>query len=61
MGQLHHYQSHVVWQGSTAAGYAGYDQAHRAVTPPAIASGKRERQRWESTSPRLAVALRLRL
>jgi organic hydroperoxide reductase OsmC/OhrA len=33
----HRYQSHLVWRGSTAAGYRGFSRAHRVVTPPAAA------------------------
>ena len=35
MAQVHRYQSHVVWRGSTAAGPAHYDRTHQAVAPPA--------------------------
>lgn len=31
----HTYQSHLVWEGSTGAGYARYDRVHTAVAPPA--------------------------
>lgn len=35
MAQVHSYQSHVVWRGSTGAGPAHYDRTHHAVCPPA--------------------------
>ena len=31
----HEYQTHLVWEGSTGAGYARYSRDHRAVAPPA--------------------------
>ncbi len=31
----HEYQTHLVWEGSTGAGYAAYSRDHRAVAPPA--------------------------
>ena len=31
----HRYDTHLLWQGSTAAGYTHYRRAHRAVAPPA--------------------------
>ena len=31
----HTYQSHLVWEGSTGAGYAVYERAHTVVAPPA--------------------------
>lgn len=34
MARMHRYESHLVWQGSTGAGYAHYSRAHRVVTPP---------------------------
>lgn len=37
MASAHRYESHLVWGGSTSAGYAGYARAHRVVTPPADA------------------------
>jgi organic hydroperoxide reductase OsmC/OhrA len=36
-GKVHHYQAHVSWRGSTAAGYEGYGRAHEAGAPPAAA------------------------
>lgn len=35
MPQTHRYEAQVRWQGSTAAGYRGYDRTHRVSTPPA--------------------------
>lgn len=32
---VHSYQAHLLWQGSTATGYAGYGRAHQVRTPPA--------------------------
>jgi organic hydroperoxide reductase OsmC/OhrA len=34
MAQMHRYRSHLVWEGSTGAGYANYGRDHRVVTPP---------------------------
>ncbi len=34
MARMHRYESHLVWEGSTGAGYAHYSRAHRVVTPP---------------------------
>lgn len=31
----HHYQTHLVWEGSTGAGYRAYSRNHQAVAPPA--------------------------
>jgi len=31
----HTYQAHLLWEGSTAAGYDGYERAHVVSTPPA--------------------------
>lgn len=31
----HGYHTHLLWQGSTAAGYRAYPRQHRAVAPPA--------------------------
>ncbi len=30
----HEYRTHLVWQGSTGAGYRTYSRTHRAVAPP---------------------------
>lgn len=35
MTATHRYQSHLVWAGSTAAGYRDYGRTHQVVTPPA--------------------------
>ena len=35
--RTHTYQAHLLWEGSTAGGYAGYSRQHRARTPPAEA------------------------
>lgn len=32
---MHRYRAQGSWRGSTAAGYDGYDRAHRGSTPPA--------------------------
>jgi organic hydroperoxide reductase OsmC/OhrA len=32
----HTYETHLRWQGSTGAGYAGYDRSHTAIAPPAM-------------------------
>lgn len=34
---VHHYRAACSWSGSTAAGYRGYDRAHRGSAPPADA------------------------
>ncbi|MEP6696532.1 MAG: OsmC family protein [Pseudonocardiales bacterium] len=34
MAHVHRYRSHLVWEGSTAAGYRSYGREHRLVTPP---------------------------
>ncbi|PZS32371.1 MAG: osmotically inducible protein OsmC [Pseudonocardiales bacterium] len=34
MARMHRYESHLVWQGSTGVGYAGYPREHRVLTPP---------------------------
>ena len=31
----HRYEARLRWSGSTGAGWAGYDRAHRATAPPA--------------------------
>ncbi|MFY0409766.1 OsmC family protein [Solicola sp. PLA-1-18] len=33
----HVYDTHLVWDGTTADGYRAYPRAHRAVAPPAVA------------------------
>jgi organic hydroperoxide reductase OsmC/OhrA len=33
--ETHEYGAELTWTGSTAAGYRGYDRAHRVRTPPA--------------------------
>lgn len=32
---MHSYDAHLLWEGSTGAGYRGYDRDHRVATPPA--------------------------
>lgn len=32
----HAYTTHLVWEGSTGAGYRGYSRSHRAVARPAV-------------------------
>ena len=32
---MHDYHIHLLWRGSTAAGYRAYPREHRAVAPPA--------------------------
>jgi organic hydroperoxide reductase OsmC/OhrA len=31
----HNYDSHLLWKGSTGAGYRAYDRSHQMTTPPA--------------------------
>lgn len=35
MTQVHRYQSHLLWEGSTADGPVRYDRGHQVLTPPA--------------------------
>ena len=32
----HTYRTHLMWEGSTGAGYTGYGRGHTAIAPPAI-------------------------
>jgi organic hydroperoxide reductase OsmC/OhrA len=35
MARVHTYRANLVWEGSTAQGYAAYGRTHRVSTPPA--------------------------
>jgi organic hydroperoxide reductase OsmC/OhrA len=37
MSQVHTYNCHVEWRGSTAVGHSRYDREHRGLSPPAEA------------------------
>ncbi len=36
MARTHRYRSQLLWRGSTGAGYAEYQRAHRVLLPPSV-------------------------